>query len=139
MTIERLHFEGGIQFDEKVNARKQLTRIVLENRQRFKFLPEGEYDLTPSGWEDRGCRYNLVVFEDGRGLLRLIPQTEGMVTVEQDTEGSKSRQGGYQIMIPENRRVTVVIGPLKGSEELRIFEVIAYFAPANTPPLCGRG
>ena len=126
MTIERLHFEEGVPFDENVNARKQLAKIVLENRQGVESLPEGEYDLTPSGWEKHGCRYNLVVFEDGRGLLRLIPQTERMVTVKMDEEGSELRQGGYQVRIPENRRVAVVIGRLKESERLRIFEVITY-------------
>lgn len=130
VTIERLHFKDGIPLPLQPNVDGEIKRIIVENLDKAKTLPEGEYDLTPSWWRKHLHRHNLVVFEDGTGIYRAIPREKEVGTVDVST--GEFRKGSRMVKIPEDQAVVIVGGPLEDRKTLGIYEII-FHSPGPSP------
>jgi len=135
MTIERIHFEEDVHLSLEGSLIEEVHKIVEENADKIETLSEGEYNLTPSWWEEPPYTPNLIVLEDGTGVFRAI-----FLKKDEGSKETKTKRGGTTrpkmriVKIPEDEPVVVVAGPLKSDKEkVGICEIILYSSPHKSP------
>ncbi len=133
MTIERLHFEGGIPFEfTKRDPQKWAIETIIRNMERVVPLPEGEYDLTPASWTRNTHRHNLLVKEDGTAIYRALPKDSNVGYFNNSSGKREFVPGGKTQLIPQDAATVLVSGPSEDGKSIRVHEII-FHLPGPSP------
>ena len=131
MTIERLHFEGGIPFEfTQRDPQAWAIDTIIRNIKRAEVLPEGEYDLTPASWTKNTHKHNLLVYADGTATYRAIPKDREVGFLEPGTR--EFIPGGRIQLMPEDVGMVMVSGPSKDLKGIAVHEII-FHLPGPSP------
>ena len=125
MTIHRLSYSNGIIFDVN-KAQEQLDLFLARDSDSVKVLSSGEYNLTPKIWRGPAYDYNLIVNDDGTGVMRQIPRDKSVGSIKASTDTLIYKEGGRLTRIPHDAGFVVVAGPKFDDPRIRLFEAILY-------------
>lgn len=75
MTIERFHFEGGLEVNAFLPAGSTIETLIKTYRDQGEVLQPGEYDLTPDERYKPPSSEGITVFENGTGLYHTRGQS----------------------------------------------------------------
>lgn len=135
MTIERYSFNPGVAISPGQDPVDETAKLIIANQRSRQILSAGEYNLTPEIWEkygSNGSKYNLIVYENGTGTLRLIPVDRDVVTTMLSGRDINEKQGGRTFSIPGDFEIAPIAGPKRGDPTLRVYEIIHYI-PGPSP------
>ncbi|OGH04557.1 MAG: hypothetical protein A2W22_04805 [Candidatus Levybacteria bacterium RBG_16_35_11] len=133
MTIGKVEFEGGYPIDPRADVEEFVKDLLIQNVNRITILPEGEYDLTPRRWKHNNYKHSITVFDNGKGVLRMIPIHKDSGTIELTPEGGQFKTGGRNFRLPEDFPYAVVAGGIGGGK-VGIHEIVVYIPDLSPKP-----
>ena len=133
MAIEKISSKTGFIF-EKDTIEDQIIKVINGKIHKVDsttdLLPTGEYEydftLDPSRGEGRIA--NLIVFEDGSAVIRMMPKNiKGALEVLYEKGAEKSRNMRGQIIeIPQEALIVPLAFMKIGESKIRIHDIFVY-------------
>jgi|GEM_PF-6841272 len=106
MTIERLNLPGGERVPAKMDVYDFADQLLVERASEIEVLEPGNYELTET-IKAKDKPQLLTVFDDGTGMVRLVPETR-RVFHERGYDVAQLKDQGRTIYLPaETGRICI--------------------------------
>lgn len=133
MVIKLLSYKTGTLIDTTKSTIENAAFLFARDEQAVKYLPSGEYDLTPQPSDALSHDINLLVGPEGNGVVRFKAKNNHKTTVGFVTEeGITPLEGGRQIRIEDSEDGYILAGVFEGDPRPRALAVIGW-EPGRSP------
>lgn len=106
MTIERLNLPGGETIPSELNVYDFAAQLVVQRADEIETLQPGDYEL-PTTRRGKDTPQLLTVFDNGTGMVRMIPGTKRLLHGSPDNLTRIKDQGKAVYLPADSARICV--------------------------------
>jgi hypothetical protein len=131
--IERLHFEEGVTLATGERIQSQVVKLMLDNKDKVKQLPEGEYDITPNDGSRDFAQNKLKVLGNGCAIYVVVLTDEKAGTINLAQESHFRIKSGNDVSyLPKDNVYLGVAGMLLDKKTTGLYEIL-HHVPGPSP------